>query len=499
MQPGWLWGYLLPIGLLLLCWGGLPPKKARRITPLAALAVAVTVLSYWTIGYALHLGGAHALNPDNSELAGLDMIFAPSGWGLIGLKGFVLSGDNVTPTVLSLFLTYLPLVTAAVFLVMLTLIDVGLWISILAGTLLGAIVFPIAACWAWGGGWLATLGETINLAHGFVDFGGSSLVLWLPGAIAFGILLAQPRTKPESPLRAPPAHYPLIANVGAFIMGVGWIGWALSEPFHTYGAMLNWNHTAISTLLGMTGAVLTSQLYAWLVTGKLEPLMAARGLAAGWGTSLASAPFLAPWAALVVGLLVGIFFPLSLYVLETYLLDSQSGRWRNAAATAALGLTGGLWGVLSVALFADGHWGFGWNGIGAADSLNPMGVTGILLGNLNQVAAQLSGLLAIGLWGLTGGGVVGFIVRLSATKKSESEAISERKPAALSKEFSQVTITKGDPERAGITNRAAEDTEALDTDTPPNDRRSPYIDDASNIDSVRPRDDVELVSEMEGV
>jgi hypothetical protein len=128
-----------------------------------------------------------------------------------------------------------------------------------------------------------------------------------------------------------------------------------------------------------------------------------------------------------------------------------------------------------------------------------MGVTGILLGNLNQVAAQLSGLIAIGLWGLTWGLVVGFIVRLSPIEKSESEIVTERKPAALSKGVSQVTITKGVPERAVMTNRVAEDPEALDIDTPPSDLSPSYADDAPDGDSIRPRDDIELVSEVEGI
>jgi Amt family ammonium transporter len=465
----------------------------------------MAVLGYWIMGYAFHLGGAHALNPGNAALAGLDMIFAPSGWGIIGLRGFALSGDDVTPTVLSLFLIYLPLVAAAVLLVMLSLVEVRLWVAGLAGALLGTVVLPVAACWVWGGGWLATLGQNISLAHGFVDFGGSSLVLWLPGTIALGVLLMQPRNAPESPPHAPPAHFPALANVGALLLGIGWLGWALSEPFHTYGTTLDWNRTAISTLLGMAGAVLTSQLYTWLVTGNLEPLMAARGLAAGWGALLASAPFLAPWAAMVVGLLTGILFPLVLYALETTFLGGSNGRWRNAAATVALGVTGGLGGVLSVGLFADGRWGFGWNGIGAADSLQPLGVTGIIAGNLEQITAQLAGLLAIGIWGVIFGSVLGLIVRLSMAKKSEDKSkVTVKRPvtSALAKIFSQVNIEKAE-EKA----RPLERTETLATIDQADQVGSAKafdpldIERASDTDNggERAQDNVELVNEMEGV
>jgi ammonia channel protein AmtB len=249
----------------------------------------------------------------------------------------------------------------------------------------------------------------------------------------------------------------------------------------------------------MAGAVFTSQLYTWLVTGRLEPLMAARGLAAGWGTLLASAPFLAPWTALVIGLLTGILFPLVLYVLETTFLDRQNGRWRNTAATVALGLTGGLGGILSVGLFADGRWGFGWNGIGAADSLQPIGVTGIIAGNLEQVTAQLAGLLAIGVWGLMFGLVLGLVVRLSIAKKSEDKrAVTVKRPvaSALAKIFSQANIEKAEGKTHPL--ESPETLEAISPTKEFDPRDTEHVSDTDNGGGDA-RDNVELVNEMEGV
>ena len=312
MPQPWLWGYFLPVGLLLLTWGGLPPHKARRVTPVAALALALAVLGYWAVGFAFHLGGAQAVRPDDPALSGLQVLFPlvprDVGWGFVGLSGFFLSGPEITPAVLGLFLAYLPLMAAAVLLVTLALADTRRWLMVTAGALAGTLVFPVAACWMWGGGWLAHLGDTLALGHGFVDFGGGALVLWLPGALALGILLFQPRHTPEDPPAPPPAYFPLLANLGVLLMGIGWIGWTLSAPFHTGGATWDWNRAALSALLGMAGATLTAQLYAWLVTGELESLLAARGLAAGWGAALAAAPFVPPWAALVIGLLGGLLF-----------------------------------------------------------------------------------------------------------------------------------------------------------------------------------------------
>lgn len=158
---------------------------------------------------------------------------------------------------------------------------------------------------------------------------------------------------------------------------------------------------AFSALLGMAGATLTSQLYAWLVTGELESLLAARGLAAGWGAALAAAPFVPPWAALVIGLLGGLLFSFIMYLTNVIM------RLRDAAATVALGLVGGLWGLLAVALFADGRAGQGWNGITSIAGLG--GVRGVFFGGAGQLTAQLVGIVAVGVWGLFWGVLLGVI------------------------------------------------------------------------------------------
>jgi len=324
----------------------------------------------------------------------------------------------------------------------------------------------------WGSGWLAHLGDTLALGHGFVDFGGSALVLWLPGMMALGILLLQPR-EPVSEPPPPPAYFPLLANLGALFVGIGWTGWALSTPFHTSGATWYWGRAAVNMLLGMAGATVTSQLYAWLVTGKLETLLAARGLAAGWGAALAAAPFLPPWAALAGGLLTGLIFPFLLYLVEAVL------RLRDAAATVALGLVGGVWGLLGVGLFADGRSGQGWNGVAGVE-----GVSGLLFGGgTSQLVAQLIGIVALGAWGLLWGVILGAIANPRFLRRGVAAVKSVVTSGADSAEHEAVTdvvVTKDEGE--------LEDTRTIQDEEAP-----PVVDevDASAGDDVP-------VSEMEG-
>ena len=85
-----LLGYLIPIGLFLLAWGGMEAGQARRAAALGALAVALGALGYFAVGFAFHLGGAKYMS-DLPGLQGLDDLHGVSGWGLIGLKGFFLA------------------------------------------------------------------------------------------------------------------------------------------------------------------------------------------------------------------------------------------------------------------------------------------------------------------------------------------------------------------------------------------------------------------------
>ena len=65
------------------------------------------------------------------------------------------------------------------------------WSFLLCEAFIGAILYPVFGCWVWGGGWLSQLGSTWHLAHGYVDFAGSTVVHAVGGfcAMALAVIL----------------------------------------------------------------------------------------------------------------------------------------------------------------------------------------------------------------------------------------------------------------------------------------------------------------------
>lgn len=407
-----LLGYLLPIGFFLLGWGGMEPERARRAAIQGMVALALATVGYFATGFAFHLGGA-AVFSDRPGLGALDSIWSPLdrvrglGWGVIGLKGFFLGQGADTPEALALFATYLPMAATVVLLPVMALFGRarGGWVALL-GLLTGALLFPLAACWVWGGGWLASMGQTLARGHGAVDHAGSGVIYLLGGMITWGALTALGRETPrEGPAEMPPAHFPLLANLGVLLVVVGWLGWSLSGPLHADGARLDAGRIAVNGLLALAGAALTSLFYCWLALGHGDPLMVARGAAGGLVALSAGAPFLPPWAALTVGVVAGLLVPLGVYLVDRIL------RLADAPASVATAALPGLWGLLAVAFFADGRWGQGWNGIGAEvyRTVIGQGVSGFFVApgflgdGPGQMVAQVVAAVAIGLLGFVGG------------------------------------------------------------------------------------------------
>jgi Amt family ammonium transporter len=165
-------------------------------------------------------------------------------------------------------------------------------------------------------------------------------------------------------------------------------------------------------LAALIAGLIGAALYGWFVTGSPSPLLTTRGAAAGLVAMLAAAPFVPPWSALVIGLIAGLLVPLSAYALERL-------RVMDPTMIVSTFAVPGLWGVLALGIFADGHAGVGWNLVGAQNFLGVerQGVTGMLPtppftpDMPGQIQAQLFGSLAIAVFAFAAAWAIFYALR----------------------------------------------------------------------------------------
>ena len=267
--------------------------------------------------------------------------------------------------------------------------------------LLGRAPYCIYANWVWGGGWLAQAGANWGLGHGAVDFAGSGVVHGMGGIIALaGALVLGPRIgkyvngKPH----ALPGHNVPMVVIGTFILAFGWFGF---NPGSTLaGTDLRLTAVVVNTLLASATGAVASMLIMMFIGMKPDATMMCNGMLAGLVAITAPCAFVDSWAAAVIGAVAGVLLVGSVFFWDRIGVDDVVG------AVSVHGANG-LWGVISVGIFAngvygagpklpDGTFGKGWNGV-----VGERGVTGILYGDAGQLMAQLLDVGVLCVFGFT--------------------------------------------------------------------------------------------------
>jgi Amt family ammonium transporter len=136
-------------------------------------------------------------------------------------------------------------------------------------------------------------------------------------------------------------------------------------------------------LAGMAGSF-SAMLYMWMRYGKPDASMTGNGLLAGLVAITAPSGFVNPVAAVIIGLFGGFLVCVSVEFIDRVLkIDDPVGAISVHGAN-------GIWGVISVGLFADGRSNYGgsWNGV-------PGSVTGLFYGDAGQLVAQLIGVTTL--------------------------------------------------------------------------------------------------------
>jgi Amt family ammonium transporter len=391
-------GYLvmfMQAGFAMVETGFCRAKSAMHVMMTNFMVYGIGMLAYWAVGFAFAFGGVGLTGPTNlgSGLLHLDkewtVAISGSDYGILGYKGFFLAPSSLDVGIAVLFLFQMVFMDTAATILTGAVAERWTWISFcIWGVVVGAIIQPAVANWAWGGGWLFGLVNS-GLARPYVDFAGSGVVHMVGGFAALGgAIVLGPRLgkyNSDGSANVIPGHNLNMAAIGTFILAFGWFGF---NPGSTLGAAGSGNlrigEIAVVTMLAGAAGSVMAMLYAKATIKKYDPGYMINGILAGLVAITAPSGYVSPISAVIIGGIAGVLVCVAMVMFEkTFKIDDPVG------AISVHGICG-AWGVLSVGLFADGT-APDWLVVGSP-------IKGAFFGDWNQLAVQGIGVLAIAVW-----------------------------------------------------------------------------------------------------
>ena len=245
---------------------------------------------------------------------------------------------------------------------------------------ISAVVYPIEAHWAWGGGWLSK--EILGVT--FIDFAGSALIHFVGGISSFiGALILGPRwgkyldkdgkptllRKEVKYVRAIPGHNLTIGALGVFILWFCWYGFngAAAADITQFAQIL------VTTTVATAAATCATMIFTWVKNKKPDVSMTLNGSLAGLVAITAGCATVDIVGAFFIGVVAGILVVVAVEVIDkVFHVDDPVG------AIAVHGCNG-LWGTIACGLFSTS--------------------TGLFYtGSFAQLGVQLIGIIAIAAW-----------------------------------------------------------------------------------------------------
>src|SRR5438309_343553 len=280
-------------------------------------------------------------------------------------------------------------------------------------------IYPIIGHWAWGpDGWLALMGSPGQffpaLGMGFHDFAGSTVVHTIGGFIALaGAIVLGPRLgrKFKRDGGAPMLPHDLvIAASGGLLLWFGWYGF---NPGSTLSAMdfEGIGRVATNTTLAACAAGLTAMIYAYIPNKKWDVSFTVNGFLAGLVAITCPCYWVSPTGAILLGGVAGVIVVAGVELLEWLRIDDPIG------AVPVHGICG-IWGTLSLGLFACGKYG----ATGPVSPDNSAPLTGLFYGGGTQVLiAQAIGSLIVTSATFSVALAVMYLVNLTGTLRISAE------------------------------------------------------------------------------
>ncbi len=260
-------------------------------------------------------------------------------------------------------------------------------------------IYPIIGHWAWGpDGFLATMGAKgfflPTLGQGFRDFAGSTVVhtiggiASLAGAMVLGPRLGRIFKRDDKQNGGMPlGHNMLVAAVGTFILWFGWYGFNPGSTLSAMDMQGIGRIAANTTLAACAGGMIAMLAGLWWgdTKGKFDLAFTLNGVLGGLVAITCPCYWVSPLGALALGAVAGLVVFGGMYLMEWFRIDDPVG------AVSVHGFAG-IWGTLSLGLFATGQYGA--TGASGADNTAP--VLGLFYGgDASVLKAQAIGTFTI--------------------------------------------------------------------------------------------------------
>ena len=231
------------------------------------------------------------------------------------------------------------------------------------------LIYPISGHWTWGGGWLCNGNETsfmmTTFGATFHDFAGSAIVHSVGGVLAFvGAICLGPRLgkyDKNGKSRAIPGHNLMAAALGVFILWFGWFGFNPGSQLAASGEVnrVAISHVFLTTNLAAVAGGFATMFTSWIKYGKPSLSLTLNGVLAGLVGITAGCDLVAPWAAVVIGLVCGVALVFSIEFIDTKLhIDDPVGASSVHGVCGILGTV--MTGLLAIegGALTGGGWGF---------------------------------------------------------------------------------------------------------------------------------------------
>jgi Amt family ammonium transporter len=348
-------------------------------------------------------------------LVGFGLAFGDGGNGLFGGSGFVPSVDELLTVGEAPFSWFSAIPGAAGYLFEVVFCAVSLaivwgamaertrlWVYFAFGIFF-TLLYSVVSHWIWSpDGWL--------FAKGMQDFAGSTVVHY-QGALAglAGALLLGPRIGKfdrDGNANAIPGHNMAYTTLGVIILWFGWFGFNPGSTLSVdLGGVGFFAYVALNTNLAAAAGVLGAVITSWLVIKKPDLSMMLNGAIAALVAITAACAFVAPWAAIVIGLVAGGIVVVGVLLVERLGIDDPVG------AVAAHGMSG-VWGTLSLGFLA----------VPSLASKLETGQGGLLYGGgFHQLGMQALGLVAVGAFTFSASFGVLWVFKHTIGIRTESE------------------------------------------------------------------------------